>query len=97
MAAGGYRVLAESLHRKAHPRRADQDRRDSGLRGLWRRGFPTGRKWRWSAPRKGAVDGVNADEGDPHIQDRYYLALDHTASSKGKWPDRRWVVEAADV
>ena len=39
MAAGGYRVLAEAVHRQAHPRRPDQDRQRRGAARPRRRGL----------------------------------------------------------
>lgn len=65
MARDGYRALAEVLGRST--REIISAIKASGLRGRGGAGFPTGRKWEFTANASGRPKYVvcNADEGDP--------------------------------
>ncbi len=66
IAVRGYEALSQVL--KANdPDAVIKRNRDSGLRGRGGGGFPTGRKWRFTAANKGGKSYVvcNVDEGDP--------------------------------
>jgi NADH:ubiquinone oxidoreductase subunit F (NADH-binding)/(2Fe-2S) ferredoxin len=64
--AGGYRALAKVLG-DMQPDDVITEIEASGLRGRGGAGFPTGRKWRFTAQAEGDTKYVvcNADEGDP--------------------------------
>lgn len=62
----GYEALAKAL-KENNPDAVIKEIEDSGLRGRGGGGFPTGRKWRFTAANKGGKSYVvcNGDEGDP--------------------------------
>lgn len=62
----GYEALAKVLSEN-NPDAVIKEIEDSGLRGRGGGGFPTGRKWRFTAMNKGGKSYVvcNGDEGDP--------------------------------
>lgn len=62
----GYEALAKVLNEN-NPDAVIKEIEDSGLRGRGGGGFPTGRKWRFTAMNKGGKSYVvcNGDEGDP--------------------------------
>lgn len=62
----GYEALAKVLSEN-NPDAVVKTIEDSGLRGRGGGGFPTGRKWRFTAANKGGKSYVvcNGDEGDP--------------------------------
>lgn len=62
----GYEALAKVLTEN-NPDAVIKEIEDSGLRGRGGGGFPTGRKWRFTAMNKGGKSYVvcNGDEGDP--------------------------------
>ena len=62
----GYEALAKVL-KDNDPDAVIKEVEDSGLRGRGGGGFPTGRKWRFTAANKGGKSYVvcNGDEGDP--------------------------------
>lgn len=62
----GYEALAKVLEQN-DPDAVIKEIEDSGLRGRGGGGFPTGRKWRFTAANKGGKSYVvcNGDEGDP--------------------------------
>lgn len=62
----GYEALAKVLEEN-NPDAVIKEIEDSGLRGRGGGGFPTGRKWRFTAANKGGKSYVvcNGDEGDP--------------------------------
>lgn len=62
----GYEALAKVL-KDNDPDAVIKEIEDSGLRGRGGGGFPTGRKWRFTAANKGGKSYVvcNGDEGDP--------------------------------
>lgn len=62
----GYEALAKVLSEN-NPDAVVKEIEDSGLRGRGGGGFPTGRKWRFTAANKGEKSYVvcNGDEGDP--------------------------------
>lgn len=62
----GYEALAKVL-KENDPDSVIKEVEDSGLRGRGGGGFPTGRKWRFTAANKGGKSYVvcNGDEGDP--------------------------------
>ncbi len=64
--ADGYKALEKCLFELTPTQIIDQIRA-SGLRGRGGAGFPTGRKWAFTAAAKGDIKYVvcNADEGDP--------------------------------
>ena len=66
IAYDGYRALAKALTEMT-PEQVIQTVIDSGLRGRGGGGFPTGRKWSFTAANKADQKYVvcNADEGDP--------------------------------
>ncbi|MGN0527314.1 MAG: NADH-ubiquinone oxidoreductase-F iron-sulfur binding region domain-containing protein [Acutalibacteraceae bacterium] len=66
IAVDGYRALAKALTEMT-PDEVIQTVIDSGLRGRGGGGFPTGRKWSFTAANKADQKYVvcNADEGDP--------------------------------
>ena len=66
IAYDGYRALAKALTEMT-PEEVIQTVIDSGLRGRGGGGFPTGRKWSFTAANKADQKYVvcNADEGDP--------------------------------
>lgn len=66
IAKGGYRALAKVLEQN-NPDAVIEEIEKSGLRGRGGGGFPTGRKWRFTAANKGGKSYVvcNGDEGDP--------------------------------
>ena len=66
IAAGGYRALAKALT-DMQPDQVIAEVEAAGLRGRGGAGFPTGRKWRFTAQAEGDTRYVvcNADEGDP--------------------------------
>lgn len=78
--SGGYRILATVLDNSSPQDIIDEVSR-SGLRGRGGAGFPTGRKWQFTAEAS-SEDGVkyvacNADEGDPGaFMDRSVLESD---------------------
>lgn len=62
----GYEALSKILEQN-DPDAVIKEIEDSGLRGRGGGGFPTGRKWRFTAANKGGKSYVvcNGDEGDP--------------------------------
>lgn len=66
IAVRGYEALAKALEQN-DPDAVIKEIEDSGLRGRGGGGFPTGRKWRFTAMNRGAKSYVvcNGDEGDP--------------------------------
>lgn len=66
VAVGGYSALHKVLEQN-DPDAVIKEIEDSGLRGRGGGGFPTGRKWRFTAANKGGKSYVvcNGDEGDP--------------------------------
>lgn len=62
----GYEALAKVL-KENNPDAVIKEIEDSGLRGRGGGGFPSGRKWRFTAANKGGKSFVvcNGDEGDP--------------------------------
>lgn len=66
IAVGGYEALANILSEN-NPDAVIDVIEKSGLRGRGGGGFPTGRKWRFTAANKGGKSYVvcNGDEGDP--------------------------------
>lgn len=66
IAVGGYRALAKVLEQN-NPDAVIEEIEKSGLRGRGGGGFPTGRKWRFTAANRGGKSYVvcNGDEGDP--------------------------------
>ena len=66
IAVRGYEALANIL-RDNNPDAVIDEIEKSGLRGRGGGGFPTGRKWRFTAANKGGKSYVvcNGDEGDP--------------------------------
>ncbi len=66
VAVGGYAALHKVLEQN-DPDAVIKEIEDSGLRGRGGGGFPTGRKWRFTAANKGGKSYVvcNGDEGDP--------------------------------
>jgi len=62
----GYEALAKALEAN-DPDAVIKEIEESGLRGRGGGGFPTGRKWRFTAMNKGGKSYVvcNGDEGDP--------------------------------
>lgn len=66
IAVRGYEALANVLE-KNDPDAVIDEIEKSGLRGRGGGGFPTGRKWRFTASNKGGKSYVvcNGDEGDP--------------------------------
>ncbi len=66
VAVGGYSALHKVLEQN-DPEAVIKEIEDSGLRGRGGGGFPTGRKWRFTAANKGGKSYVvcNGDEGDP--------------------------------
>lgn len=66
LAVRGYEALSKVL-KEADPDKVITEIEDSGLRGRGGGGFPTGRKWRFTAMNKGGKSYVvcNGDEGDP--------------------------------
>ncbi|MFA7658118.1 MAG: NADH-quinone oxidoreductase subunit NuoF [Candidatus Gastranaerophilaceae bacterium] len=66
VSARGYEALAKVL-KENNPDAVIKEVEDSGLRGRGGGGFPTGRKWRFTAANKGGKSYVicNGDEGDP--------------------------------
>ena len=66
IAVRGYEALANVLEKNAPDAVIDEIEK-SGLRGRGGGGFPTGRKWRFTAANKGGKSYVvcNGDEGDP--------------------------------
>ncbi len=66
LARGGFRALAETIHRLT-PAQVCDVVEASGLRGRGGGGFPTGRKWRFAlqTPAEQKFLVCNADEGDP--------------------------------
>lgn len=66
IAVRGYEALAKVLQEN-NPDAVVKEIEDSGLRGRGGGGFPTGRKWRFTAANRGGKSYVvcNGDEGDP--------------------------------
>jgi len=66
IARGGYTALAKALTSMT-PDEIIKEIKDSGLRGRGGAGFPTGKKWEFTAKAKGEEKYIicNADEGDP--------------------------------
>ena len=66
IAKGAYRALAKVLE-QSNPDAVIEEIEKSGLRGRGGGGFPTGRKWRFTAANRGGKSYVvcNGDEGDP--------------------------------
>ena len=66
IAVGGYKALAKVLEQN-NPDAVIEEIEKSGLRGRGGGGFPTGRKWRFTAANRGGKSYVvcNGDEGDP--------------------------------
>ena len=67
IARDGYMALNKALNEMT-PDEVIQEVLDSGLRGRGGAGFPTGKKWMFTAGKRGEVQkyvACNADEGDP--------------------------------
>ena len=66
IAVDGYKALGKVLH-EMKPQEVIDTVLASGLRGRGGAGFPTGRKWQFTAnaPGKEKIVACNADEGDP--------------------------------
>lgn len=66
IAVRGYEALTKIIEQN-NPDEVIKEIEDSGLRGRGGGGFPTGRKWRFTAANKGGKSYVvcNGDEGDP--------------------------------
>ncbi len=66
IAKGAYRALAKVLEQN-NPDAVIEEIEKSGLRGRGGGGFPTGRKWKFTAANRGGKSYVvcNGDEGDP--------------------------------
>ena len=66
IAKGAYRALTKVLEQN-NPDAVIEEIEKSGLRGRGGGGFPTGRKWRFTAANRGGKSYVvcNGDEGDP--------------------------------
>ncbi len=66
IAVGGYEALSKVLEAN-EPDKVIETIEKSGLRGRGGGGFPTGKKWRFTAANKGGKSYVvcNGDEGDP--------------------------------
>lgn len=66
IAVRGYEALANVLEQNAHEAVIAEIEK-SGLRGRGGGGFPTGRKWRFTAANRGGKSYIvcNGDEGDP--------------------------------
>lgn len=66
IAVRGYEALAKILE-EGNPDAVVDEIEKSGLRGRGGGGFPTGRKWRFTAANKGGKSYIvcNGDEGDP--------------------------------
>ena len=66
IAKGAYRALAKVLEQN-NPDAVIEEIEKSGLRGRGGGGFPTGRKWRFTAANRGGKSNVvcNGDAGDP--------------------------------
>ncbi|MFR1672350.1 MAG: NADH-quinone oxidoreductase subunit NuoF [Candidatus Gastranaerophilaceae bacterium] len=66
IAVRGYEALAKILE-EGNPDAVIDEIEKSGLRGRGGGGFPTGRKWRFTAANKGGKSYIvcNGDEGDP--------------------------------
>ena len=66
IAVRGYEALAKVLEQN-NPEAVIEEIEKSGLRGRGGGGFPTGRKWRFTAANKGGKSYIvcNGDEGDP--------------------------------
>ena len=66
IAVRGYEALANILQEN-NPDAVIEEMEKSGLRGRGGGGFPTGRKWRFTAANKGGKSYIvcNGDEGDP--------------------------------
>jgi NADH-quinone oxidoreductase subunit F len=82
---GGYRALANCL-KDMTPAQVVAEVTRSGLRGRGGGGFPTGRKWEFTAAQDSPVKFVicNADEGDPGaFMDRSVLEGDPFAVLEG--------------
>lgn len=81
IAHGGYQALEKALF-ALNPESVIEEITAAGLRGLGGGGFPTGRKWQFTAANPGPEKYVicNADEGDPGaFMDRSILEGDpHT-------------------
>ncbi|MCD6495164.1 NADH-quinone oxidoreductase subunit NuoF [Candidatus Bipolaricaulota bacterium] len=77
IAAGAYQGIAKVIEESLSPQDVVQIVSDSGLRGRGGAGFPTGKKWSFTAsgPEKYVV--CNADEGEPGtFKDRLILEGD---------------------
>ena len=78
IAKGAYRALAKVLEQN-NPDAVIEEIEKSGLRGRGGGGFPTGRKWRFTAANRGGKSYVvcNGDEGDPGaFMDRSVMEVD---------------------
>ncbi len=66
IAVRGYEALAKVLEQN-NPEAVIEEIEKSGLRGRGGGGFPTGRKWRFTAANRGGKSYIvcNGDEGDP--------------------------------
>src|SRR5574344_551886 len=66
VSVGGYEALSKVISEN-NPDAVIQEILDSGLRGRGGGGFPTGRKWKFTAANRGGKSYVvcNGDEGDP--------------------------------
>jgi len=97
-AAGGYRLLGDTLGGTRTRDDLIKLVSDAGLRGLGGAGFPTGRKWSLVRAEPGPrLMAVNADEGEPGtFKDRHYLALDPHRFIEGMLL-AAYVVEAAEI
>ena len=77
IAAGAYQGLAKVVEEKLSPQDVVQIVSDSGLRGRGGAGFPTGKKWSFTAPGPEKYVVCNADEGEPGtFKDRLILEGD---------------------
>jgi len=77
IAVGAYEAVAEVIEEKLSPQHVVQSVTDSGLRGRGGAGFPTGKKWSFTAPGEEKYIVCNADEGEPGTcKDRLILEGD---------------------
>jgi len=77
IAAGDYQALAKVIEDGLSPEDVVSEVDRSGLRGRGGAGFPTGKKWSFTAPGKQKYVVCNADEGEPGtFKDRLILEGD---------------------
>jgi len=77
IAAGAYQGIAKVIEERLSPQDVVQIVSESGLRGRGGAGFPTGKKWSFTAPGPEKYVVCNADEGEPGtFKDRLILEGD---------------------